>query len=293
MGNSKSKSGVTAVRGQIGKKLAFEICAVTGDIKNAAETPKDSVVVRLVLHDETSGNTPPISLENLIRPDLVAGSQVSVFIIDYAQIISNAMGMLLPPSSGQVPSVLLGLDEGVREAGEHRGLARGRGGVGRERGVRVRAAAAAQRPDESGAVVLREDRRARPAEGRSRLGVLLLPDAALALPGKALLRAAPERRAPAVRRAQPDPLLEPGARRHRRRQRARAGDLREPPLVHLRAEGARPPRSGTLLAAFLAPLLFSPLIHVRCVLNCRPNSSQWKKSSPSACSSTPMANARS
>ena len=83
MGNSKSKSGVTAVRGQIGKKLAFEICAVTGDIKNAADTPKDSVVVRLVLHDETSGNTPPISLENLIRPDLAAGSQVIDFHIDF------------------------------------------------------------------------------------------------------------------------------------------------------------------------------------------------------------------
>ena len=39
--------------------------------------------MRLVLHDETSGNTPPISLENLIRPDLVAGSQVSVSITDY------------------------------------------------------------------------------------------------------------------------------------------------------------------------------------------------------------------
>lgn len=93
MGNTKSK-GITAVRGDVGKKLAFEICAVTGDVKNVADTPKDSVIVRVVFHDTMSATTPPISLENLIRPNLIAGSNVCfsiAFLIKQAHLTSRCL----------------------------------------------------------------------------------------------------------------------------------------------------------------------------------------------------------
>ncbi len=83
MGNSKSKA-ISVSGGAEGKtgKLAFEICAVTGDVKNVSASaagggaPGESAVVRLGLQDEQAYSSPPITLEHLLRPLLKPGSQV-------------------------------------------------------------------------------------------------------------------------------------------------------------------------------------------------------------------------